>query len=480
MADSARYRIQVEWFNVTYRSVISVLAVLVGAAATLGGGWYYANVHVPKAGATAAIERADRRLDEASAVAGDDRVVEVVESAAAALREARAEFAGLNYDDARIAAVRSENLSLKALREVGQLEGGDRRVSFARIEGDVRVKRAGEFSWEPAGEAMTLRIGDQVKTSSSSSAELRYFDGTRTTIQPGSLLEIRELYENPVTKERKVRERLDWGEVRASTRERNVAGSVHEVATERVVASSEDASEFRVAVDKDGKQARVDAFGGRVNVTGGGRTQSVGAGEGIKADERGVLGAKYVLPGVPRLLAPPDQRVFISESPQNVTLRWQAIPGASRYRLLISQRPLFTETLHDAIHDETQAVFEVPAGSYHWKVAAVGATGTEGPFSDPRGFRVSTRKIRDSSDTEAPDLELTEFVTVGLMVIVNGRTEPGATLWANDEKIEVSDDGTFYSVIRLRQEGLNEIRFVAQDTAGNETVVERQTYIELY
>ena len=88
-----------------------------------------------------------------------------------------------------------------------------------------------------------------------------------------------------------------------------------------------------------------------------------------------------------------------------------------------------------------------------------------GPFSSMRRFRVSSEKIRDRSDTEPPELEITEFVPIGMMVIVNGRTEPGATLWAENEQIDVSDDGTFYTVIRLRKEGVNELRFVAQDTA---------------
>ena len=58
-----------------------------------------------------------------------------------------------------------------------------------------------------------LNVGDQVKTSSRGSAVLLYFDKTKTHVQPGSLLEIRDLYEDPVTKVRRVREKLNWGEV---------------------------------------------------------------------------------------------------------------------------------------------------------------------------------------------------------------------------------------------------------------------------
>ena len=44
----------------------------------------------------------------------------------------------------------------------------------------------------------------------------------------------------------------------------------------------------------------------------------------------------------------------------------------------------------------------------------------------------------------------------------------------------MDDSGTFYAVIRLRREGLNQLRFVAQDTAGNETELLRSAFVEVY
>ena len=127
------------------------------------------------------------------------------------------------------------------------------------------------------------------------------------------------------------------------------------------------------------------------------------------------------------------------------------------------------------------AVIEgVSAGSYFWKVAAVSGDDSDGPFSPIRRFRVSSQRIRDRSDTEPPALEISEFVAIGTMVIVNGRTEPGVTLWIDSEKIDVYDDGTFYAVVRLRKEGLNDLRFVSQDTAGNETELIRSAYAESF
>ena len=63
----------------------------------------------------------------------------------------------------------------------------------------------------------------------------------------------------------------------------------------------------------------------------------------------------------------------------------------------------------------------------------------------------------DRDRIEPPKLAVYEFVHIGQMVIINGETEPGATLWIDNNKVEVYDDGSFNAVVRLRSEGLNEL-----------------------
>ena len=65
-------------------------------------------------------------------------------------------------------------------------------------------------------------------------------------------------------------------------------------------------------------------------------------------------------------------------------------------------------------------------------------------------------------------------------MVVEGRSEPGANVWVDAEKIDLYDDGSFNAVVRLRREGMNELIFRAQDTAGNETKLTRSAYVELY
>jgi hypothetical protein len=122
----------------------------------------------------------------------------------------------------------------------------------------------------------------------------------------------------------------------------------------------------------------------------------------------------------------------------------------------------------------------VAAGAYYWKVAAVSSSGVRGPFSEPRHFRVTSERIRDRGDTTPPRLEITEFVQTGPMLIINGTTEPGALLWIDSEKVDVYEDGSFYSVIRLKKEGVNELHLLAQDAAGNEARLTHRAYVDSY
>ncbi|MDH3785277.1 MAG: FecR family protein, partial [Acidobacteriota bacterium] len=263
MARGGRSPLVLDWFNITYRSVAGVLVGVVLLVAAAGGGWYYVKIYQPRAAASGAIDTAQRKLAEASRVADEAAPShELLENANVSLREAEERYRSFSYEDARVAAMQSEQFSLKILRLAQGSDSGSHLVHFFRLEGDVRVKRSGEFAWETADSKMELKIGDQIKTASSASAQLLYFDGTVTTIQSGSLMEIRELFEDPVTKVRRVREKLNRGELVASTQNRNVDGSYHEVATEQVAARTEDEGQFSVTYNDQSKKASFSVFDG--------------------------------------------------------------------------------------------------------------------------------------------------------------------------------------------------------------------------
>ncbi|MDX1390699.1 MAG: FecR domain-containing protein, partial [Acidobacteriota bacterium] len=335
-----------------------VLALAAGAAGWFA--WKHYFEAGPRRGAAEAISRAEQRFDQALEHEDNQRFDEALGSARAALTEARASFSGNEFDEAQLSAERSERISRMVLDIAKGETSREKVVRFYRIEGDVRVKRKGTFSWEAADMDTALQVGDMIKTSSGASSQIVHFDGTVTTIQPGSLLEIRELYENPVTKVRKVTEKLNWGEVTASTARRNVDGSVHEVATDKISARSAEEGEFRVSADRNDKTATVDVFTGRVEVEGRGTKEVIAEGERLRAASDGRLGNKELLPGVPKLLTPADEMVFVYETPSSSTTRlaWERIPLAAKYRLLISDRFLFTNPRYDNYRSDSEVVID--------------------------------------------------------------------------------------------------------------------------
>ena len=82
-------------------------------------------------------------------------------------------------------------------------------------------------------------------------------------------------------------------------------------------------------------------------------------GERILALSDGSLTAKELIPSVPRLISPSDQRVFVYESPDEaeLSLSWEAVPGIQKYRVQIADRYFArsedTITVHSSLKEVT-------------------------------------------------------------------------------------------------------------------------------
>jgi hypothetical protein len=113
-------------------------------------------------------------------------------------------------------------------------------------------------------------------------------------------------------------------------------------------------------------------------------------------------------------------------------------------------------------------------------VSALDTRGTQSAFSEIRRFKVSPARARTAEDRDPPALQLSEFLPSGHLLIINGRTEPGAALTIEGQAIDVYDDGTFTAVVRMKHEGTNEVTIVAQDSAGNENRQRRSVFVESF
>ncbi|MEE9291967.1 MAG: FecR domain-containing protein [Acidobacteriota bacterium] len=480
---SHRPKVLLDWATISYKSLmrgIVYLILLIG----IGGLFFYlsaARRASPEDRAMREISRAERMLKEARSTAGDDpEMGQIVGRSGTLMEAARNSFEREEFDEARAAALQSQSFAQRVLR------GSSAQAFTAQIyryEGDVKIKRSRQFVWDGVKASTTLRVGDQIKTASNGSAQIIYFDGTITTIRPGSLLEIRELSEDPTTRVRRVREKLNFGGVSATMTGSNVAGSYHEVTTDSVAMRANSKAQFDVDYDAKTKRTKTQVRTGRAEVKMAGSTLTLRSRERLELQNEKVVRRDRLL-ATPSLLDPSDQRVFVHRDPKKATtsLRWSKVEGASRYRLQISPSSLFGNIRLDrkGVKSSRVKIAGLRKGTYYWRVAAIDKKGVQSAYSESRKFKVTSTRVGRSEDSTPPMLEVIEFLPTGHLVIIKGRTEPGALLTIDGNKIDVYDDGSFTAVVRMKHEGYNNLNIVAQDSAGNTSRTSKRVFVESF
>jgi hypothetical protein len=337
-------------------------------------------------------------------------------------------------------------------------------ASFTALEGNVEVKRAGVLDWVPARRDMPLSEGDLVRTRPGAGAQIQLTNGTNFTMQADSLLRIEASAEDPTSKRTAVTANLESGVVNFET---GAGAATIQTPVSRTMAGQNAAGNVAVGQDGDavtklfrGTEAKVETAGGQVF--------ALKANESVTVDPAGKSSGKVALPGVPALLAPPDQADITYPNPATsiTLLAWKTVPGAASYHIVVDYTTSFTRPLVDQ-KGWKQGSLELRAldvGRFYWKVAAVDANGLEGSFSDLSQFSISRPPPGQAQDTAPPALSLEGLEPSGNVIHVKGRTEPGASLTVNGQRVDVQTDGTF-----------NE--FVTLERAGRQTVVVRATSV---
>jgi hypothetical protein len=205
----------------------------------------------------------------------------------------------------------------------------------------------------------------------------------------------------------------------------------------------------------------------------------VTTGEKVSSNPQGAISPVKKLAMPPALLSPGDNQVFQLSPELKVELMWDTREGAGGYVLQVSRSRLFSTQEINTHRTKTSAVARVTSeGAFYWRVAAVGTDGDVGPFSTFRRFRVSGG-TKPTSDRTPPVLTLKQpFHVGGQYYTIAGATEPGATVFINDEEVDVESSGAFQKLIAVAQVGRNSIVIKAVDAAGNQTVQSQTVIVE--
>lgn len=350
---------------------------------------------------------------------------------------------------------------------------------FTTIEGSVKVKPVGTFEWVSADRSMLLKKSDLVRTGPGAAAEIQFFDGTLVHVRPDSLITIEETSEDPSTKARKIKWHISSGETIFQTVRKNVPGSETEVSTPTASGTLGEMSNVAIRVaETGGSDFRLFAGTGRIE-TKTGQAYDLGSSEAVKVDASGKAGPKVALPAMPVPLAPPHQAEITYPNPNIATtlLAWKPVDGSSGYHVMVDYSPYFNRPFVDrkGLRDSSVELRGLDVGKYYWRVAALDKNGEEGEFSAFARFTVSSAALGAHGDGPPPPLVIESLDTRQNLVQVKGRTEPGATLTVNGERMEVDSDGSFNDWITLQKPGRQMV--VIRATGLNGGVNERKVAV---
>lgn len=465
----------IDWYLISIDRLKQIGLVVLLLALAGAGWWFWHNQKTnPKTKAESAMADARQSLNALAGSADFNAHRNEFNRAQQKLDEATTHYNAGRFEQAHTIAVESQTISRAALSGGGDLESD---AQFLTVEGDVKYQKGAAGEWKDADVRTALLNGDWVKTGDRASAELIFSSGTLYTIGPNALLEIYSTV-NPGTSRKTNTVQMRVGSVEVAT-----TSDTSTVRTPGTQVTLDSQSSAQVGVDKS-SQTSVVATRGAASVAPekGGSSIRLATGEKVSSTPEGSLSPIKKLAMPPALLSPGDNQVFQLSPQLQVQMMWQTQPGAGAYVLQVSRSRLFsTQEINKRLTKNSATAEVTEEGSFYWRVASVGPDGDVGPFSPFRRFRVSggTRSPAGAQDRTPPMLRMkAPFHVGGAFFTIAGQTEPGATVFINDEEVDVSSAGAFQKLISFDKVGRNVVVVKAVDPAGNQKVESQVVIVE--
>ncbi len=333
-----------------------------------------------------------------------------------------------------------------------------REASVARVihlQGEVTLQRG---SGAPSALALgqELRAGDRLSTGAQGAVSLRFVDGSRLLISPGSQLGIEELLVHGRSAIPLMRLKLDAGSVENKVQPNPAQAPRYEIRSPSLNLGVR-GTEFRVQADAASSRAQV--IEGKVAVLQAGGELPIPAGFGALARPG------EAKPSLQALLPPPD----LSGLPTRLErlppgLAWRPLAGASGYRAQVfasggeSQQ---MQLLAEAVVSQNQALWpalaEQPDGRYQLRVRGIDAQGHEGRSAEA-SFELKARPEPPFLQTPASAAAL-----YGEQV----RFSWTRALAAQRYRLQVAADASFAAPLLLDQDGLSDTEHSATLAPGS-------------
>lgn len=340
---------------------------------------------------------------------------------------------------------------------------GMRGARFVNLEGKVQIKKANSVQWITADYQMTLDKGDLIQTGPDGVARLAFADGTNYIVQAQTLVTVEEIYV-PKDSASSVGVHISAGNVDLTTGTWQIPGSKAEVSFQDAVASLHENSHADVKTDPTTKQNEITVGSGAADVQRGTQQVQVQQYQRATFTQGGPITKTDIL-APPGLVQPVNLQPIIVPDPKHTSIRfeWQPVATASEYELEISDTAMFNRVLADRKTTDTAVdVTGLNSGEYFWTVKAIDAKGTSSEAADPFKFSLVEQ---DKEQNMKLVVDPPEFH--GKVVEISGYTEPGAALLVDGEAVaDIGADGRFRYFTEPMTTGPHVIVITGQDRRG--------------
>ncbi|MGI9036217.1 MAG: FecR domain-containing protein [Pyrinomonadaceae bacterium] len=315
-----------------------------------------------------------------------------------------------------------------------------RLVSF---EGDVRIVRAATRETILVTRETYVSAGDTIQTQSDGRAQVRMIDGSTLLVRPNSTVVIRD--SSSIFSGQNVRVALNDGQINVKTEDQSEGTNniVELKESENRVFSQTDAS-FDINQKSGGGEIRISRGG--VETDAGGEKTLIKDGEYAQINPGGKISKEKML-APPRLVSPAVlEKIFASPNgTADATFRWQMAEGGANfvYGLQIATSPFFLNDSkiieRENLSSPSFSLANLSPGNYYWKVRVTAPSGQTSEWSEPWKFTVVKRE--ESASLTASDWQVERLG--GSVYLINGKTQPGATVRILGREIFASADGSF-------------------------------------
>lgn len=349
-----------------------------------------------------------------------------------------------------------------------------KQVRFVNLDGRVQVKKANSVQWANADYQMTLDKGDLIQTGSDGVARLSFADGTTYTVKGDTLVTVEE---NLVARDTasSVGVHISAGALDLQTGKWELPGSKAEVSFENAVASLRENTRAAVRSDPNTKQQEFTVANGGAEVTRGSERVDVSQYQRVTFPTGGPITKTDVL-APPQPVEPANLQPLIVANPKQspIHFSWKPVPTAVAYQLQVSQTVLFNRILTDK--RTTATSLDLPGldpGEYFWRVRAIDGKNIPSDMSDAYKFTLAAEGKEQEMLLEVDSTELH-----GNVLEVTGRTEAGAALMINGERVEdIRPDGQFFFFTRSLPKGEQTLVITGQNRRGGTKILRKQILI---